>query len=245
MCGSAARSPERARAPVRYAHVHPRTRTLGGSVVAFDLGLAAGGRPLRVVGRDRGRRPCGWPRCTRRLARGLLRDGRSPLVVVVVTVLAAGVGAMHFLVRPHLLTFVFFWVRCGPASGSTSAGVGRRRRAVPDGGLGERARGVPGRTGDRVDGARSGTRRPARGTPRGRRTWRGSGSSFVLSCLAPLANPYGLGLYRHVGRVAGIERGDGADRRVSAGPVRQGERPRSWSGSCWPWWRCRASRGPG
>src|SRR3954470_8279871 len=36
------------------------------------------------------------------LARGLLRDGRSPVVVVLVTVLATGVGAVHFLIRPHL-----------------------------------------------------------------------------------------------------------------------------------------------
>src|SRR4029077_1112509 len=38
------------------------------------------------------------------LARGLLRDGLSPVVVVMVTVLATGVGAVHFLVRPHLIT---------------------------------------------------------------------------------------------------------------------------------------------
>src|SRR3954466_4644580 len=35
-------------------------------------------------------------------ARGLLRDGRSPVVVVLVTVVATGVGAVHFLIRPHL-----------------------------------------------------------------------------------------------------------------------------------------------
>ena len=38
------------------------------------------------------------------LAHGLLRDGLSPVVVVLVTVLATGVGSVHFLVRPHLLT---------------------------------------------------------------------------------------------------------------------------------------------
>ena len=39
------------------------------------------------------------------LARGLLRDGLSPVIVVIVTLLATGVGAVHFLVRPHLFTF--------------------------------------------------------------------------------------------------------------------------------------------
>jgi len=41
------------------------------------------------------------------LASGLLRDGRSPLVVLVVALLAAGVGTIHFLVRPHLVTLGF------------------------------------------------------------------------------------------------------------------------------------------
>lgn len=41
------------------------------------------------------------------LASALLRDGRSPLVVLVVALLAAGVGTIHFLVRPHLVTLGF------------------------------------------------------------------------------------------------------------------------------------------
>jgi hypothetical protein len=47
------------------------------------------------------------------LARGLLRDGRTPLVALVVAVVATGVGAIHFLVRPHLFTlgFVFLLLR--------------------------------------------------------------------------------------------------------------------------------------
>ncbi|MGE3821056.1 MAG: hypothetical protein AB7I30_16710 [Isosphaeraceae bacterium] len=44
------------------------------------------------------------------IARGLLRDGRRPIVAMVVAVLAAGVGSIHFLVRPHLLTLVLFWI---------------------------------------------------------------------------------------------------------------------------------------
>src|SRR5262249_25577512 len=44
------------------------------------------------------------------LARGLLADGHSPVVAVLVTILATGVGAVHFLVRPHLFTLAFVLV---------------------------------------------------------------------------------------------------------------------------------------
>src|SRR4051812_14639496 len=41
------------------------------------------------------------------LARWLLRDGTTPLVALVVAILAAGIGAIHFLARPHLFTIGF------------------------------------------------------------------------------------------------------------------------------------------
>jgi len=41
------------------------------------------------------------------LARWLLDDGRSPVATVLVTILATGVGSVHFLVRPHLFTLGF------------------------------------------------------------------------------------------------------------------------------------------
>ena len=44
------------------------------------------------------------------VARGLIKEGRSPLVALVVAVLASGIGATHFLVRPHLMTLVLVWV---------------------------------------------------------------------------------------------------------------------------------------
>ncbi len=44
------------------------------------------------------------------LARGLLRDGRSPMIAVLVAILAAGIGAIHFLVRPHMVTLAFVLV---------------------------------------------------------------------------------------------------------------------------------------
>ena len=44
------------------------------------------------------------------LARDLVRQGISPLVAVVVTILAMAIGSIHFLVRPHLFTMAFvFW----------------------------------------------------------------------------------------------------------------------------------------
>ena len=41
------------------------------------------------------------------LGRGLSRAGVSPLAVLVVGLLAAGMGATHFLIRPHLVTLAF------------------------------------------------------------------------------------------------------------------------------------------
>ncbi len=44
------------------------------------------------------------------LARGLIADGYPPLIATVVSLLAAWIGTIHFLIRPHLLTFVFvYW----------------------------------------------------------------------------------------------------------------------------------------
>lgn len=43
------------------------------------------------------------------VARALVRDGRSGAAALAASMLAVGVGANHFLVRPHLFTLVFFW----------------------------------------------------------------------------------------------------------------------------------------
>ncbi|MFO0951369.1 MAG: hypothetical protein U0835_09515 [Isosphaeraceae bacterium] len=39
----------------------------------------------------------------------LMGQGRSPLVALAVAVMVAGVGSIHFLVRPHLFTLAFVW----------------------------------------------------------------------------------------------------------------------------------------
>jgi hypothetical protein len=41
------------------------------------------------------------------LARGLMRDGIPPLIAAVVTLLTVGIGSIHFLIRPHLFTLLF------------------------------------------------------------------------------------------------------------------------------------------
>ncbi len=44
------------------------------------------------------------------MARGLIRDGISPIVAIVVALLAAAIGGVHFLIRPHLFTFVLVYL---------------------------------------------------------------------------------------------------------------------------------------
>ena len=44
------------------------------------------------------------------MARGLIRDGTSPVVAVVVALFATAIGAIHFLIRPHLFTFAFVYL---------------------------------------------------------------------------------------------------------------------------------------
>jgi hypothetical protein len=44
------------------------------------------------------------------LARGLIRDGISPIVAVFVTLLAVSIGQIHFLIRPHILTLAMVYV---------------------------------------------------------------------------------------------------------------------------------------
>lgn len=135
------------------------------------------------------------------LARGLLRDGVSPLAAVASTVLAMGVGAPHFLVRPHLLTLAFvLWTlricrayhhRGGRMIWSLPAlmviwanvhgGFLAGPLIVATAGLGH---------------ALSGKWDESR---RGRLAV--FAKVLALSSLAPLVNPYGFGLYRHVGHL--------------------------------------------
>ena len=135
------------------------------------------------------------------LARGLLRDGLSPVVVVLVTILATGVGAVHFLIRPHLFTlaFVLWTLRACQAqheSGGWSiatipplmvvwanihGGFLAGPLIVLTAGIGHALSGP-------LDDAR-------------RRNLTRFAAVFGLTLVAPLVNPYGFGLYRHVGHL--------------------------------------------
>jgi hypothetical protein len=132
------------------------------------------------------------------MARGLIRDGASPLAAIVATILATGIGSIHFLARPHLFTFGFVYLtfracqrqhdRGGwsvvivPLYTAILANLHGGFVVLPmiaaTAGFGH---------------AISGSWDPAR-----RREVLKFAAATVLSGLAALANPYGIGLYRHV-----------------------------------------------
>ncbi len=137
----------------------------------------------------------------RSLAQWLVKDGTTPLVATVVSILAAGIGTIHFLTRPHLLTFAFvLWTlrvcrtyhEQGGWSiwtvplivalwGNLHGGFLAGPLIVATAGLGEAISG------------------PWNATRRARiRTYV---VVFLLSLFSPLLNPYGIGLYRHVGEL--------------------------------------------
>jgi hypothetical protein len=135
------------------------------------------------------------------LARSLLTDGRSPVVAVLVTVLATGVGAVHFLVRPHLLTlgFVLWTLRACQKQheqGGWAIAVVPPLMVVWANVHGGFLAGPLIVLTAAVGHAVSGLLDPAR-----RRNLTRFAVVFVLACAAPLVNPYGPGLYRHVGHL--------------------------------------------
>jgi hypothetical protein len=135
------------------------------------------------------------------LARGLLRDGFAPVVVVIVTVMAMGVGAVHFLVRPHLLTLALFLVTLRACQRQHERG-GWAIAIVPPlmivwanvhgGFLAGPLIVLTAALGHAVSGPLDPNRRRELGK---------FAAVFLLACVAPLVNPYGLGLYRHVGHL--------------------------------------------
>jgi hypothetical protein len=135
------------------------------------------------------------------LARGLLADGLAPAVVVIVAVLATGVGAVHFLVRPHLFTLgLVLWTlracqRQHERGGWAIAIVPPLMIVwanVHGGFLAGPVIVLSAAIGHALAGPVGGQRRRELGK---------FGAVFVLACAAPLVNPYGIGLYRHVGHL--------------------------------------------
>ena len=132
------------------------------------------------------------------MARGLVRDGISPLVAAVVAVLTAAIGSIHFLIRPHLFTFAFFYLTLRACQKQHERG-GWSIVVVPlytailanlHGGF----LALP------MIVATAGLGHAISGTwdaPR-RRNLLKFAAACGASSLAALANPYGMGLYRHV-----------------------------------------------
>ena len=136
------------------------------------------------------------------LARGLARDGLAETVVVIVTVLAVGVGAVHFLVRPHLFTLGFVLWTLQACKRQHERG-GWAIAIIPPllvlwanlhgGFLAGPLIVVTAAIGHGLSGPLDAERRRNLGK---------FALVFVLACLAALVvNPYGIGLYRHVGHL--------------------------------------------
>lgn len=164
---------------------------------AFDLGLAA------LVDR------WGWSGAVgatalllaaiyAALARGLERDGASTGAAVLTAILAAGIGSLHFLVRPHLFTFAFvLWFL--QACRTYHLKGGWSLASIPPlmvvwanlhgGFLAGPVIVAGGAIGHAVSEPRD---------AEWRRRLRGFAIVLGLSTVAPLVNPYGIGLYRHV-----------------------------------------------
>ena len=135
----------------------------------------------------------------RTMTRDMIRLGTSPVIAAVVSVFAVCIGAIHFLLRPHLFTFGFVYLALRACKAQHERGGWAVLKVaiytavlanlhggfvalpviVATSGLGHAL------SGD-WDAARK--RNAAR-----------FGLAFLACCLAALANPYGFGLYRHVG----------------------------------------------
>ena len=84
------------------------------------------------------------------MARGLIRDGHSPVVVLVVSLFATAIGTIHFLIRPHLFTFAFVYSDVpGLPEAAPARRLVRRGRPVLHGYSRESAWRVRGPAGDR------------------------------------------------------------------------------------------------
>ena len=135
------------------------------------------------------------------LTRGLIRDGISPVVAVVVALLMAAIGCIHFLIRPHIFTLAFVYLTLHVCRKQHEHG-GMSVAWVPvltailanlHGGFVA----LPAIVATAALGhALSGPWDQARQ----RNTVRFL-LAFLASIVAALLNPYGWGLYRHVGNL--------------------------------------------
>ncbi len=135
------------------------------------------------------------------MARGLVRDGYGVVVSIVVAILAAAVGSIHFLIRPHLCTFAFVYITLRTCQRQHERG-GWAVFLVPvytailanlhGGFVALPVIVATAGFGHAISGRWDETRR---------HEVLKFLAAFALSCLAGLANPYGIGLYGHVGNL--------------------------------------------
>ncbi|MFI5458610.1 MAG: hypothetical protein ACHRXM_24520 [Isosphaerales bacterium] len=137
----------------------------------------------------------------RAVTRGLIRDGIAPMVAVVVTLLAVAIGAIHFLIRPHLFTFAFVYLTLRACRQQHKDG-GWAVFLVPiytallanlhGGFVALPLMVATAALGHVVSGPWDAARR---------RDLVKFGLACAACLLAALINPYGFGLYRHVGHL--------------------------------------------
>jgi hypothetical protein len=137
----------------------------------------------------------------RTMARDMVRDGISPVIAVLVSVFAVCIGAIHFLLRPHLFTFLFVYLAMRACQAQHRAGGWAVLRVVFYTAVLANLHGgfvalplivATAGLGHAVSGPSDAARR---------RNVARFALTFLACCLAALANPYGFGLYRHVGRL--------------------------------------------
>ena len=135
------------------------------------------------------------------MASGLVRDGIAPVVAVVVSLLMAAIGCIHFLVRPHIFTIALVYLTLRVCQKQHERGrwvvawvpVFTFILANLHGGF----LALPVIVATAAFGhAISGPWDEGR-----RRNVMRFALALVASCLAAIVNPYGFDLYRHVGHL--------------------------------------------
>jgi hypothetical protein len=135
------------------------------------------------------------------MARDLIRTGTAPVVAVVVSLLMAAIGCIHFLIRPHLLTFVFVFATLRVCYQQHERGGWSVAWAVfftfvlanlHGGFLALPVIVACSAAGHALSGPWDQARRD---------NLRKFAIVFLACLVVPLLNPYGAGLYRHVGHL--------------------------------------------
>jgi hypothetical protein len=134
----------------------------------------------------------------RAMVRDMIADGISPIIAAVVCIFAVCIGAIHFLLRPHLFTFAFVYLATRASQAQHQKGGWAVLKVVIYTSMLANFHGgfvalpvivATAGLGHALSGAWDVTRK--RNTAK-------FGLAFVACLLAALVNPYGIALYRHV-----------------------------------------------